>query len=407
MSGYTKYTRAARRRSLIPVVIPLVAACGPSASEPQTEPLVMQADRLALTAQTSCLLEATGAIVCWGLNGVERFAPAGGSQRWVALRGGFDHFCGLTSDSTARCWGRNDYGQLGDGTRMARTLPTRVNTTLKFVAIHASAHTTCALDPGGRAYCWGRNEFGGVGDGTMAEGSVVLQPKPVAGAIRFRALSGDWPNCGLSLDGRAYCWGSVPGSYDPNAFRAPGDCASTFYLWYAGRQCVTPTPIAGDTRFASLAGDRCGLTAQGVAYCWGDGYYGTFGDGRTGVYSVAPVAVSGSTSFAQLTSAATHVCALDTAGTAYCWGNNFNGLLGIGESGSASGPGKLATPTRVLTTERFGSIVAGSGHTCALTPDGRVWCWGNNDSRQLGPTSPIGSSNVPVLVQLPLPSRPA
>lgn len=379
-------------------------ACAGSATEPGTEPLVMQSDRLAGTDQQSCLLERSGEVVCWGLgNGPSRITPGDGSLRFVALRGGVDHLCGLTADSVAYCWGGNTYGQLGDGTRVARDRPTRVSTTLKLLAISASVFSTCALDGRGRAYCWGQNEYGAVGDGTAAEGSFVLRPKAVANGVRFTALDGGWPNCGIGRDQRVYCWGAIPGSYDPGMYRPPGDCTTAYYLWYQGRPCTVPIPLDTELRFATLAADRCALTAQGAAYCWGDGYYGTFGDGRVGVYSVPPVAVSGGLRFTRLTSGAAHVCGLDLTGTAYCWGNNFAGPLGIGEHGSIDGMSLRAEPTPVSTSERFVDLVAGTYHTCALTADERVWCWGANDGQQVSPTVPASKVDVPVLVALPFP----
>ncbi|MGH7594683.1 MAG: RCC1 domain-containing protein [Gemmatimonadales bacterium] len=153
----------------------------------------------------------------------------------------------------------------------------------------------------------------------------------------------------------------------------------------------------------SLAGDRCGLTTGGNAYCWGDGFYGTFGDGRTGVYSVTPVAVSGSLQFTQLTAGGAHVCGLDLTGMAYCWGNNFVGQLGIGNFGAEGGHSLTAQPMLVGTSERFTAITAAGAHTCALTSAGQVWCWGASDGGALVPGLAAGRSDAPVLAQLPPP----
>ena len=142
----------------------VAGACAGSPSEPSSEPLVMQADRLALSDQSSCLIERSGEVVCWGLGGPRRLTPNDGSLRFVALRAGVNHFCALTADSTAYCWGENLYGQLGTASRVAQNRPMPVNTTTKFVAIQASTLSTCALDGVGRAYCWGRNEFEALGD---------------------------------------------------------------------------------------------------------------------------------------------------------------------------------------------------------------------------------------------------
>jgi alpha-tubulin suppressor-like RCC1 family protein len=362
----------------------------------------MQSDRLAVTTNRSCLIESSGDLLCWGRGGSIRFTAGSGLPRFVTLSGGSSHLCGLTGDSTAYCWdGSNRYGEIGDGSQSERSLPTKVATDLKFVWISAAVFTTCALDGAGRAYCWGTNELGGIGNGTMGELSVETLPTPVASQVRFTAVDGAYPNCGLSLDRAVYCWGMVSGSFDPNHLQAPGDCTNAFFRWYAGRDCLRPTPVSTALRFATLAADRCGVTDLGEAYCWGDGFYGTFGDGRVGVYSVLPVRVSGAIQFRKLTSGSHHVCGIDLVGKAYCWGNNFVGQLGIGEHGSGGGVGLRAEPTPVLTQERFVSIASKDAHTCALTAGEQVWCWGSNNFGQLGPGTPGHLSNIPVLVQLP------
>ncbi len=375
----------ARRPELVVCVL---AACSTSPAEPGGNQLAMQADRLALTSEQSCMIERSGEVVCWGIAAPVRVTPGDRSLRFVALRGGAGHVCGLTADSTAYCWGHNLYGEVGDGMRVRRDRPARVATDRRFIAINASVQTSCALDATGRGYCWGRNDWGAIGNGAAAEGTFELEPTPVASANRFRSLVGATVNCGLRVDGRAYCWGHVPGSFN-DMYIAPGDCTTAYYLWYAGRQCLVPTPIATELRFASLAGSSCGLTSLGEAYCWGDGYYGTFGDGRAGVYSVFPVRVNGEIRFRRLTSGSTHVCGVDLGGTAYCWGNNFAGQLGIGEQGRTGGAGIRTEPTRVLTSLQFVDIVAGASSTCALTAAEDVWCWGR------------GSQGVPLRVNIP------
>lgn len=79
------------------------AACSASPTEPVSERIAMQADRLAATAQRSCLIEDSGEVVCWGLGGPARITPGDGSLKFVAVSGGWDHLCGLTADSTAYC----------------------------------------------------------------------------------------------------------------------------------------------------------------------------------------------------------------------------------------------------------------------------------------------------------------
>lgn len=116
--------------------------------------------------------------------------------------------------------------------------------------------------------------------------------------------------------------------------------------------------------------------------------------------SPTPLQVTG-VSFASLSAGAMHTCGLDNSGTAYCWGDNLHGQLGYattemcGDSGTNTVIDPCATtPHPVVTQLRFVSLALGFFHTCGLTADGSVYCWGQNDHGQLGDgtTTDRGSS---------------
>ena len=104
--------------------------------------------------------------------------PVPGLASVVGLAASADHTCALLSDGTARCWGDNSYGQLGDGTTTARMAPVAVAGLTGATALTAGLWHTCARLMDGTARCWGYNARGEVGDGHWA-----YQPTPVA--VRF------------------------------------------------------------------------------------------------------------------------------------------------------------------------------------------------------------------------------
>jgi len=180
---------------------------------------------------------------------------------------------------------------------------------------------------------------------------------PVGTLPRTYALvsSGGYHTCGLTLDGVAYCWG------DNTAWQ----------LGTGGDKSTrgTPTPVAGGLHFASLGAggfQTCALTAAGAAYCWGGG--------RDSVPEVA-----GGLSFVLLAAGGTnHQCALTAGSAAYCWGGNHQGQLGHGDTTTS------ATPVAVTGGITFASLTTGGSHSCGLTAAGAAYCWGFNNSGQLG-----------------------
>ncbi len=143
-----------------------------------------------------------------------------------------------------------------------------------------------------------------------------------------------------------------------------------------------PTDTIRFTTLAAGGRNTCGITPAAAAYCWGDNEYGQIGDGvRTGRQKPNryPTKVKGDLEFTALAVGGRFACGLSREGAAYCWGYNFDGQIGDGTT-----KGEKWQPTAVKTEERFGSIVAGKSHACALRQDGAAFCWGSSDHGQVG-----------------------
>lgn len=380
-------------------------ACGGCSSVTEPNLPLPGGPQLVSGATFSCLRRADMDLQCWGrLGGTSQSTPpqvvhwAGTSPTFAVLNAS-GHICGLTVEGAAYCWGSNEYGQLGNGSTSFSDAPAAVATEVRFTAISPGVHTTCAIDVQGSPYCWGRDEFGALGLGTVGSGGAQPAPTKVAGSLKFASIASGWIHCALgALDKRAHCWGAIPGSFDLGSWREPGDCEEAFFIWFTGADCLRPTPLSGDLTFADLSvggSTACGVTESGAAYCWGDGNFGQLGNGASGsgTHAVHPTAVSGGLAFSTVTAGASHVCGLTISGQAYCWGNNFRGYLGVGESLV----GSSAEPLEVAGGHTFSALAAGWHHTCGMTPDGQVWCWGS-ETGALGRDPALGDSFVPVRV---------
>ena len=132
----------------------------------------------------------------------------------------------------------------------------------------------------------------------------------------------------------------------------------------------------------------CGITVNSVLLCWGNSARGKLG--RTGGLNEYPYPVSGNRRWRSVALGNDHTCAIDTGGTAYCWGSNEYGQLGNGNRTLTAVPDSVRSP------HRFRAIVAGAYHTCGIVDDlgdDLIRCRGRNDRGQLGigPDVPMDS----------------
>ncbi len=282
-----------------------------------------------------------------------------------------DHFCGLNSSGAAYCWGWNAGGQLGDGTRTDRNVPTAVIGGLTFTSLAAGGVHTCGVTTAGDVYCWGINVFGQLGDSTIGTSRTApTKVKTPAGLVFTSVTAGSTSTCATTAAGEAYCWGN-----NANGQLGIGNTVSPQ---------IAPVHVAGSVKFPKISiapWGGCGLTAAGAAYCWGSNVNNSIGDG-TAVNSSSPVAVVGGHVFAEITAGASRACGEKTAlnqYTIWCWG--FGGG-GFGDGNAVNHP--TPTPLPITGTKMFVSSLS-QGTTCVLGVGGNlVFCWGNNSGGQLG-----------------------
>jgi alpha-tubulin suppressor-like RCC1 family protein len=336
----------------------------------------------------SCGITVDNRLFCWGRNDhgqvgdgsqIDRLRPTPIAQslRFRLVSAGDLYTCAVTTDYHAFCWGWN-YGALGDGTSTERHTPVRVVGKHLFRQLAAGVLRTCGVTLTDRAFCWGDDGLGGLGDGGFLP---QLAPVAVKGGLSFRQVDpGHWHTCGITLDNRAYCWGG-------NEFGQVGDGTRSTARF-------TPVRVAGTHQFRQISagGDAtCAVTTSDVAFCWGHGLDGQLGSGNQKL-ATAPRAVVGGLSFTRVTVGEAHTCGEAKNKRAYCWGVNANGQLGDGSTVL-----RQLSPVPVAGGLTFAQLSAGGFHTCGKTVGSLGYCWGVNFDGTLGDGTTT-STNVPVAV---------
>lgn len=194
------------------------------------------------------------------------------------MAAGWQHACQIQGDGTVRCWGRNDKGQLGDGSTEHRSSPVTVAGLNGAVAVAAGEAHSCALLVDRSVRCWGDNAHGQLGIGTF--GGLHATPAAVAG-------------------------------------------------------------VQGAVQLTAGGRHACALLADGGARCWGYGRFGQLGD-RNNQDRPAAVVVGDLAGAVAIAAGDLHTCAVWVAGTVSCWGNNDGGQLGNGTLVSRTAPGPVS-----------------------------------------------------------------
>ena len=288
----------------------------------------------------------------------------------VSIVSGEGHSCALISDGTVQCWGKNEFGQLGDGTAENRDAPVQVRGLKDVHALTAGWGHTCALMGDGAVKCWGYNKNGELGDYHNTDSNRPVDVNGLSTGVTYIA-AGDDHTCAATEAGEIKCWG----------FNGTGQLGDG-----TNESRNIPVAVKGWAGEAvSLAagwGHTCVLAAEGGVKCWGDDSSGQLGNNANAISSNSPVAVFGLTrGVAAVTAKGGHACALLDDGSVQCWGDNTYGQLGDGTAVNRM------TPVPVTGLDGVQAVAAGWNHTCAIIAGQKMMCWGWNYFGQLGDRS--------------------
>lgn len=410
----------------------LVAGCLDNPAAPPAPYPAVPLTAIAAGSDVTCGSSADTTFYCWGApqllghlvdsacaadpmcTGVP--APLDAQFRFVSFtvpRGSGGQTCGIVAGGQSYCW-----GEVGgfDYTFWHYTTPVAFPPGGPFRMMSSGGRHTCALDQQAQAWCWGANYQMELGTGFAVDSIEATDvPQQVAGGATFTQLTaGNLHTCGLNGTGQALCWGANNAGQLGTGPASPDPGSCIFLDICTG----TPAPVLGGFSFTAVSAGgahTCGIVT-GVLYCWGADDAGQLGttavhDTCTG-YPVAagsypcsrepvPVAfpfASASQSIVAVTTGWSHTCALTADGKAYCWGSNEHGQLGSGRHG-----GSVAQPAAVAGgPAAFRAITAGRDFTCGLATNGEAWCWGGNEAGQLGDGT-LQDRDAPVPVRRPRP----
>ncbi len=329
----------------------------------------------------TCAMTGSGGIECWGYNAngqvgdgttADKKAPvdvSGLASGMAAVSAGGNHSCGLNNSGGAKCWGRNNYGQLGNGLKSdTNKNPVDVTGLASGVsAISAGSSHTCALTSLAGVKCWGYNSSGQLGTGNTADSLVPVDVSGLTSGVSDVSAYG-FQTCVLTTGGGVKCWGW-------NLYGQLG----------TGNTVDSLVPVdvsglsSGVSALATTGYYACALTSLGGVKCWGYNRYGQLGNGNT-ADSKVPVEVSGLASgVIAIAAKGSNTCALTSTGAVKCWGYNANGQLGNGTRVDSKVPVDVSG-----LTSNVAAVSAGEGHSCALMNSGAIKCWGKNSYGELG-----------------------
>jgi alpha-tubulin suppressor-like RCC1 family protein len=318
----------------------------------------------------------------------------------TAIAAGSTYSLALDSDGSVWAWGNNTNGQLGNGnsgTGAQEVTPVKVKgengvgVLTNVTAIAGGQLHPLALDSDGNVWSWGFNSDGQLGDGTTTNRSTPARVKGENGVgllENVTAISAmGYFSVALDDNGNVWAWGSGG---------QLGDGTTT--------DRSTPVQVKGEngvgllenvTMIASGYSHTIALDSDGNVWSWGRNGSGQLGDGNggPGAQEVTPVKVKGENGTGVLTGVTTvvagyfHSLALDSDGSVWAWGDNTNGQLGNGDSGTGvyeSIPAQVKGENGVGVLTNVTAIASGYHHSFAISSNETIWAWGRNTNGQLG-----------------------
>ncbi len=301
----------------------------------------------------------------------------------TSIMGGTSHSCAIRGGELF-CWGTSTIGEIGNGSMTGVSdSPVRIATETDWSRVDGQARTTCAISDSGEVRCWGSNSAGQLGIGSSVAG--MPTPQRINSAFSFSDMSvGNEHACAVTTGSRIQCWGRN----DELAVSGTGPATIT-----------VPTPYDDGLAFGVIElGGRFSCGFAGGLLCWGDDSYATMARGEPFPPTPIPVLIPGT--FRAFGGGNFHACAIDSANQLGCWGKNLADGASNSEFATGVPDDGVIVATPFLIDGVFANDVDASNHTCALTTEGQIVCFGPNRRGQLG-NGNMTSTPVPQRLEPP------
>jgi autotransporter-associated beta strand protein len=380
----------------------------------------------------------SGVLYSWGLNSsgqlgdgttVDKNTPVQEStatSTWTKVACGNSYTVGIRADGSIWAWGLNDNGQLGDNTLVNKSVPTREYTaSTLWTQVACGVNHTMAKRSTGALYAWGNNTNGQLGDGTLVNKSVPT--REVTASLVWNNLScGESHSVATRNDNSLWAWGTNINGQLGNGTLLPAQQISPIqigtitawsniacgpihtmatmtentnyistYVWGSAKNTtaslypkytfnslqpskIRNLPVTNAVISTGVANHFLSILADGTLWAWGNNSTGQLGNG-TIINSLYPVQI-GTAAWKKAATGNNFSLGIQSDNTLWAWGNNSNGQFGNGGTTSQLIPTKIGSSFWI-------NIKCGYSFSIGVQLDGSMWVWGNNDYKQIGNTT--------------------
>ena len=341
----------------------------------------------------SLALKADGSLWAWGwnINGSlgtgdtsSVYVPTrvGAGSDWVSTAAGSHASFAIKSDGTLWAWGQNGAYQLGTGDEnlVEQHLPVQVGEDSDWVKVFAGAQRGFAIKSDGSLWGWGHNQYGRLGTGTDSPGFAETPVQIGTDKDWASVRAGRYHTMALKTDGSLWAWG-----HNNVGQLGTGNSDPQYSPVQVGEESDWSVVDAGNSHTVALKSD-------GSLWTWGDNGNYQLGSADNTLDLNVPTQVGSDTDWTSVDAGSHHTLAVKSGGSLWAWGRNVDGQAGIDSTDNYA-----ITPTQVGAAYNWTGVVAGTNTSFAVSRDGYLWGWGDNEYYRLGVGS-VSDKRAPVVV---------